>query len=304
VVSRHRNETEFVLIKAKPNHLLIHLRHIGLLAHDIFNVSIPKHHIPLSEFVFQHGPAENDPTFGWGATENVDADGDTGMAQTSAAWGPGADTNAAIGTWVRITGGEPLGGDSGEVEFTVVGLRTANNTLTLIGSLQTDPFSPSHVPDVTLSNPSAPYASPDKRRRVVAFGDSDTIAGGTWGESDPQDTQDTAWSSGLANQSSSSTLPSTGTTELTVPSDSEDNVGEELEVTSIMMKKRAKAKKAAPKEPPAAVTERERDTTVRKEKKKKRKTKSDQVGSSTKTKGEDEDLVTEKKKKKKVDQEA
>lgn len=95
--------------------------HIGLLAHDIFNVSIPKHHIPLSEFVFQHRPAENDPAFGWGATENVDADGDTDMAQTSAAWGPGADTNAAIGTWVRINGGEPLGGDSGEVEFTVVG---------------------------------------------------------------------------------------------------------------------------------------------------------------------------------------
>lgn len=185
-------------------------------------------------------------------------------------------------------------------------LRTANNTLTLIGSLQTDPFSPSHVPEATLSDPSASYTSPDKRRRVVAFGDSDTTAGATWGESDPQDMQDTTWSSGLANQSSSSTLPLTGTTELTVPSDLEDDVGGELEVTSIIMKKKAKAKKAASEEERAAATERERDIAARKEKKKKRKTKSDQVGSSTNAKGEDEDAVTEKKKKKKkkVDQEA
>lgn len=97
--------------------------HIGLLAHDIFNVSIPKHHIPMSEFVFQHGPAENDPIFGWRASsaKEVDADGDANIPGASAVWGVDSDTNAAIGTWVRVNGSEPLGGGSGEVEFTVVG---------------------------------------------------------------------------------------------------------------------------------------------------------------------------------------
>ena len=92
--------------------------HIGLLAHDIFNVSIPKHHIPLSKLVFQHGPAENDPAFGWGSAGNLDTDGD---ANVGAVWVSDADPNAAIGTWVSVNGGEPLGGKSGEVEFTVVG---------------------------------------------------------------------------------------------------------------------------------------------------------------------------------------
>lgn len=113
--------------------------HIGLLAHDIFNVSIPKHHIPSTEYVFQHGPAENDPTYGAGANPNagsssvwgvVDADGDGDVPiskDEAAAWGAGGggvndgDGDGAIGTWARVDGGEVLGGENGIVEFTVVG---------------------------------------------------------------------------------------------------------------------------------------------------------------------------------------
>jgi hypothetical protein len=326
--------------------------HIGLLAHDIFNVSIPKYHIPLSEFVFQHGPAENDPMFGWGAgsMKDVDADGDANIADASAVWGVDGDgdANAAIGTWVRVNGGEPLGGERGEVEFTVVGyasrnsrlvskmfvsdlhvylpkhptipllschpclksnsLRTANNTLTLIGSLQTDPFSPSHVPEATLSNPSAPYASPNKRRRIVSFDNSNDAAGtATWGASEPLEAQDTAWPSvhSLAEQSSRSTLPSTRTTDPTVPSESEGDLGEEIEVANTIIRKRAKAREAAQEEERAATFERERDTRERKEKKKKEKAKHDQVGNPKMTVDKGGAVVEKRKKKKtRVDGEA
>lgn len=99
--------------------------HIGLLAHDVFNVSIPKHHIPSSEFVFQHGPAENDPTFGsaaaaWGAAPSPNALGGAASGLGSGAWGVEGE-DAAVGIWVGADGGQVLGGESGIVEFTVVG---------------------------------------------------------------------------------------------------------------------------------------------------------------------------------------
>lgn len=112
--------------------------HIGLLAHDVFNVSIPKHHIPSSEYVFQHGPAENDPLYGAGAATveadtiwGVDEDADMPIlpVEDSAGWGATSggkededvDVDAALGTWVHVEGDEKLGGESGNVEFTVVG---------------------------------------------------------------------------------------------------------------------------------------------------------------------------------------
>lgn len=73
--------------------------------------------------------------------------------------------------------------------FILYRLSTANNTLTLVGSLQPDPFSPSHVPDVSLSNPSASYASPNKRRRVTAgvTGNADED------QDEDEDMADAAW---------------------------------------------------------------------------------------------------------------
>lgn len=179
----------------------------------------------------------------------------------------------------------------------------------MIGSLQTDPFSPSHVPEVTLSNPSASYSSPKKRRRIVGFGNSDDAAGtATWGASEPLEVQNTAWSSvhSPVEQSPRTTLPSTRTTDLTVPSESEGDLGEETEVANTIIRKRAEAREAAQEEELAATFERERDTRERKEKKKKHKAKRDQGNDLQMAGGKGDGIVEKKKKKKKkrVDGEA
>ncbi|KAF8894143.1 hypothetical protein BD779DRAFT_1505440 [Infundibulicybe gibba] len=85
--------------------------HISLLLHRTFNISIPRHHIPEDRWEFIYGPAENDPEFGPDAQEV-----------------------------------NKLHGDGGSLEFTVIGLTVANEMLSLLGSIQTDPFSPDHVP--------------------------------------------------------------------------------------------------------------------------------------------------------------
>ncbi|QRV79399.1 DNA-directed RNA polymerase II subunit RPB7 [Ceratobasidium sp. AG-Ba] len=97
--------------------------HIGLLVHRTFNASIARAHIPDNgEWEYVHGPAVNDPEFG---TEDVQSDEEKGR-------------------WVHNQTGETLGGESGLVEFTVVGYTVANQMLSLHGSLQTDPFAPEH----------------------------------------------------------------------------------------------------------------------------------------------------------------
>lgn len=169
----------------------------------------------------------------------------------------------------------------------------------MIGSLQSDPFSPSHVPEVTLSNPSAPYAAPNKRRRDVTFGNSDdATAGATREESEPL-APDTVWSSepSLANQSSGSTLLPTTASDITIPLNPEDDQ-EETEVANTIIRKRKEAQRAAQEEDHAAASERERDTRERKDKKKKHNVKSDQV-SNAGAKNEEGDAVIEKRKKKK-----
>jgi DNA-directed RNA polymerase I subunit RPA43 len=77
-----------------------------MLVHRTFNVSIPRHHIPTEEYEFEHGPAENDPEFGVGATE----EGDTTE-----------DHSESGGRWVHKITREPLGGKTGRIEFTVIG---------------------------------------------------------------------------------------------------------------------------------------------------------------------------------------
>jgi DNA-directed RNA polymerase I subunit RPA43 len=49
------------------------------------------------------------------------------------------------GRWLHTTTGEPLGGSTGVVEFTVVGMTAAHHMLSLLGSLQPDPFNPAHT---------------------------------------------------------------------------------------------------------------------------------------------------------------
>lgn len=103
----------------------------------MFNVSIPRHHIPLSDWVFQHGPAENDPEFGadawasaWSTSylnDHVDAmEVDTesdklGKGKEKTSNGFGGSEVDAVGTWVSAKDGQRIGGKTGRVTFTVVG---------------------------------------------------------------------------------------------------------------------------------------------------------------------------------------
>lgn len=107
--------------------------HISLLVHRTFNVSIPRHHIETDQFEFHYGPLENDPEFGPNAPSKQDGE------------------TQSTGRWVHKITSDPLGGEDGQLEFTVIGLTVANEMLSLVGSLQAKPFDPSHVP--TSSQP-------------------------------------------------------------------------------------------------------------------------------------------------------
>ena len=128
--------------------------HISILLHRTFNVSIPRHHIPTEQWEFEHGPAENDPEFGSGVPNDaVDKNSDNGTSESE---------NGG-GKWVHRLTHEKLGGEAAFLEFTVIGyflfvypvrfatftklcrLTVANEMLSLLGSLQNDPFSPEHV---------------------------------------------------------------------------------------------------------------------------------------------------------------
>ncbi|KIP11647.1 hypothetical protein PHLGIDRAFT_83323, partial [Phlebiopsis gigantea 11061_1 CR5-6] len=111
--------------------------HVSLLVHRTFNVSIPRHHIPTDNWEFEYGPAENDPEYGGDEAEGEgEAEGADAQAQAEDS-----------GRWVHKLTSDNLGGKDGNLEFTVIGMTIANQMLSLIGSIQVDPFSPEHVPD-------------------------------------------------------------------------------------------------------------------------------------------------------------
>ncbi|KAL0956011.1 hypothetical protein HGRIS_002186 [Hohenbuehelia grisea] len=111
--------------------------HVSLLVHRTFNVSIPRHHILTDNWEFQYGPAENDPEFGNDTPSGEDEEDEEAA--------PHKSDEAHGGKWVHKLTGQPLGGAEGVLSFTVIGLTVANEMLSLIGSLQEDPFSPRHV---------------------------------------------------------------------------------------------------------------------------------------------------------------
>ncbi|KIK95143.1 hypothetical protein PAXRUDRAFT_827293 [Paxillus rubicundulus Ve08.2h10] len=130
--------------------------HISLLVHRIFNVSIPRHHIPQDQWIFEYGPAENDPEFGEGrgwdaegkSNGEIDEEGDVEMKGASGDEGqsPGeAREPESSGRWVHHLTGGKIGDSDGYLEFTVIGLTVANEMLSLQGSIQPDPFCPEHV---------------------------------------------------------------------------------------------------------------------------------------------------------------
>ncbi|KAL1707493.1 hypothetical protein EV121DRAFT_199156 [Schizophyllum commune] len=106
--------------------------HISLLLHRTFNVSIPRRHIPEGQWEFEYGAAEIDPEFGPAAAD-AEVDEDEKPVES--------DTG---GRWVHHLTREPLGGDAKYLSFTVIGLTIANDMLSLIGSIQPDPFDPRH----------------------------------------------------------------------------------------------------------------------------------------------------------------
>ncbi|VDC02760.1 unnamed protein product [Peniophora sp. CBMAI 1063] len=122
--------------------------HVSLLVHRTFNVSIPRHHIPTENWEFEYGPAENDPEYGTKPEGEAPVEGQEG------------EEPADRGQWIHSVTAEPLGGRKGRLEFTVVGLTIANNMLSLVGSLQPDPFSPRHVPQPAALS-TAPVAVSD-----------------------------------------------------------------------------------------------------------------------------------------------
>ncbi|KAK0485708.1 hypothetical protein IW261DRAFT_1548794 [Armillaria novae-zelandiae] len=123
--------------------------HISLLVHRTFNVSIPRHHIPSENWEFEYGPAENDPQFGPDAAEKDGAEAALPPAERS-----GREEG---GRWIHKLTGDLIGGKSGHLEFTVIGLTVANEMLSVVGSIQPDPFSQAHV--ATSSNNQDPEES-------------------------------------------------------------------------------------------------------------------------------------------------
>ncbi|KZT66361.1 hypothetical protein DAEQUDRAFT_730335 [Daedalea quercina L-15889] len=153
--------------------------HVALLVHRTFNVSIPRHHIPTDQWEFEYGPAENDPEFG---AEVVQDPVDEPSGEAAAVDGGGR--------WVHSLTTSKLGGDDGYLEFTVVGyvtlpchhtngcnsscnsLTIANQMLSLVGSIQPDPFSPTHQ----HAPPTQTASSSREVSRVLAGPFDDDIA--------------------------------------------------------------------------------------------------------------------------------
>jgi DNA-directed RNA polymerase I subunit RPA43 len=75
--------------------------HVSLLIHRTFNASIPRQHLPDDRWQFEYGPAENGPEVAPDAAEQEDVESE--------------------GRWVDRATGERLGGEHGDVEFTVTG---------------------------------------------------------------------------------------------------------------------------------------------------------------------------------------
>ncbi|KAJ7594854.1 hypothetical protein C8J56DRAFT_927787 [Mycena floridula] len=141
--------------------------HISLLVHRTFNASIPRHHIQTDEWEFEYGPAENDPEFGPAANEELeDGEAEKVFGESS-------------GKWVHKITGDTLGGEDGYLEFTVIGLTVANEMLSVVGSLQSDPFSPLHVAAAPMKDrPAESDSSPEDevvRRNVKVDSDAEDV---------------------------------------------------------------------------------------------------------------------------------
>ena len=119
-----------ILVAGKVN--LCSPDHISLLVHNVFNASIPRHHIPSESWEFEYGPAENDPEVAveGPTTKQSSNGGDAEMADGAVQTPhelehPEASTSSG-GRWVHSLTGDMIGGKSGYAEFTVIGYVSLN----------------------------------------------------------------------------------------------------------------------------------------------------------------------------------
>ncbi|KAG8863451.1 hypothetical protein FRB96_008191 [Tulasnella sp. 330] len=137
--------------------------HISLLIHRTFNISIPRSHIPDSQYVFEYGSKDwNKDDYDKHITKssassssyidpdhriNLD-DKEYGVKRERVEpWVVEENTERmveSVGHWVTRATGEKIGGPNGTVQFTIVGMTLANQMISLIGSLRSDPFDPRH----------------------------------------------------------------------------------------------------------------------------------------------------------------
>lgn len=101
--------------------------HVSLLLHNVFNASIPRHHLPSESWEFEYGPAENDPEVAVEeptTKENLE-DGDVKMGeggeQMPQEQNQPETSSSSGGRWVHNLTGDMIGGKSGYIEFTVIG---------------------------------------------------------------------------------------------------------------------------------------------------------------------------------------
>ncbi|KAJ6499382.1 hypothetical protein C8R45DRAFT_982243 [Mycena sanguinolenta] len=130
--------------------------HISLLLHRTFNVSIPRHHIPTDEWEFEHAPADADAASG----DEVDLTNESEESEEE-------------GRWVHKITGKRLGGKDGYLEFVVIGLTVANEMLSLVGSIQHDPFSPEHVAATPVAQKTGSVVKKAKPEEESGDNDSD-----------------------------------------------------------------------------------------------------------------------------------
>ncbi|KAK4048071.1 hypothetical protein OIO90_005972 [Microbotryomycetes sp. JL221] len=164
--------------------------HISLLLHDLFNASIPATHVPSDVWYFdpeypvpdvvqQRQQLElptlasaTDATNKVSIEENGEADDNDEATddqdeeeqqakQIANEVEQEEDSYRQHGWWLRRDTNEPLGGEQGRIQFTIVGITIANGMISVTGSLLDDPFSP----DVAKASTSA---LPHKAKKTPA----------------------------------------------------------------------------------------------------------------------------------------
>ncbi|SCV72414.1 BQ2448_3951 [Microbotryum intermedium] len=141
--------------------------HVSLLLHNLFNATLPASHIPSDEWRFDPDyvvpafirdrqkmsfPTTTTTTKVKEEEAEMGAQGEDGegggerekeLAQEEEARLAMEEDEmyADRGWWVNLKTGEPMGGQEGSVQFTIVSLTIANSMITVTGSLLPSPFS-------------------------------------------------------------------------------------------------------------------------------------------------------------------